>query len=184
MFKPVQGLVGGQMKSLNKKSVEQTLKSLAAIVTAMTLAACGNAKLDNQIGAADAEDASIVNGTAVKSADLEAKSTVGLYLLDIDENGKPTGNVSAFCTGTLIAPNVVLSAGHCFADFAAEVGTTVEQIRKATVVGFGLASAKKINQAGVKFLTVKKVVVNPEYKPDQFETAQTNPLKDLSILQL
>lgn len=52
---------------------------------------------------ADTKKSSIINGKDVKSDDLIAKSIVVVY------NSK----TKYLCTGTLIAPNVVLTAAHC-----------------------------------------------------------------------
>lgn len=81
-------------------------KFLALITLAATITACG-AKVQNAANLNDqspsSENQGIVGGEEVKAASEVAKSTVAL--------GHPLYGV--FCTGTLIAKNLVLTAGHC-----------------------------------------------------------------------
>lgn len=70
----------------------------------VALAACSDkSSSNNTANAVNVDSTSIVGGTEVKAGDIEMRSTVGIY--DMQEK--------ALCTGTLIAQNLVLTAGHC-----------------------------------------------------------------------
>jgi hypothetical protein len=57
----------------------------------------------NKVPQAILLNSSIINGTEVKTKDMIAQSIVGVY--NIKEK--------SLCSGTLIAPNIVLTAAHC-----------------------------------------------------------------------
>ena len=54
----------------------------------------------------------IVNGAAVTDAEAASTGTVGLYI-DLEGCQVCRKGVPATCTGTLVAPDLVLSAKHC-----------------------------------------------------------------------
>jgi secreted trypsin-like serine protease len=88
---------------------------ILAGTVALTLAACGQRDAEQ-----DASDTKIVGGTSVTDTDVVTSSTVALL--------QPSGN--AFCTGSLIAPRVVLTASHCLEDYTGAMyvvfGTTAK----------------------------------------------------------
>lgn len=79
--------------------------ALFAIVVAMTFTACqknaGAIYPDN-----NADSAKILGGEVVQPSDIVAHSTVALKYIEGDK-------AYPMCTGTLISPNLVLTAGHC-----------------------------------------------------------------------
>ena len=77
-----------------------------------TLAACGPA--DSEFWDADAQnDQAIINGDISEGSSFQ--SAGALLIRGSDSYGYP---IDGMCTGTLIAPDVVLTAGHCRLDEA------------------------------------------------------------------
>jgi hypothetical protein len=76
------------------------MQKLVIALSLITLASC-TPKANNS--RAYLINSSIINGLAVKETELIAQSVVGVY--NIKEK--------SLCTGTLIAPNIVLTAAHC-----------------------------------------------------------------------
>ena len=78
----------------------------------------------------------IVNGDAVSDAEAAASGVVGLYI-DLTGCTVCRRGVPATCTGTLIAPDLVLSARHC-SDVPAALNGTLERV----VFGSNMLSPK------------------------------------------
>lgn len=90
---------------------------------------------------------SIIGGEAAKSTDAVTASTVALVM----DNW---GQVFSFCTGTLISPNLVLTATHCLQDInASEIA-----------ISFGETLPSSIKHENVR--KVKVVKTHPGYKFD------------------
>jgi hypothetical protein len=120
-----------------------------AIAIALATAACGSQDglPDEPLGAAAAPIAGGVD---------DAKDTAVLSIVDSDAH--------ELCTGTLIAPNVVLTARHCVADLENLVDGTVE-CGKATfgaphaAHAFLVSAAAVIDQGNVDQYDAKEVIV-------------------------
>lgn len=83
----------------------KNVTALFAVVAALTFTACQ--KNSSAIYAKDnANSAQILGGEVVQPSDIVAFSTVALKVIEGDR-------AYPMCTGTLIAPNLVLTAGHC-----------------------------------------------------------------------
>ncbi len=80
------------------------LRTMALVVT---MAACTDGTATAPLGADDVQ--LIVNGSPTGPTDF---ASVGALLYDLDANGVIDGN-DAICTGSLIAPEVFLTASHC-----------------------------------------------------------------------
>merc|ERR1712185_194703 len=68
----------------------------------------------------------VVNGQAVSDAEAAANGVVGLYI-DLSGCKICREGVPATCTGTLIAPDLVLSARHC-SDVPASLNGTLQKV--------------------------------------------------------
>ena len=132
----------------------------SSIVSAMMLAgvvACGNATTRTS-------DTKIVGGDRVSASEAIAKSTVALVT--------PYGE--AFCSGSLIAPRVVLTASHCVAEYDEDT----------LYVAFGLvAKPGSIKKANVR--EASNYVHNEDYDPSAMDDAPaTRPPNDVAIVTL
>ncbi len=123
----------------------------------------------------------IVNGEPVKTDELVAKSTVALYLA----GKRDDGSVQGICTATLIAKDVILTAGHCIKDVA-EVFLKIplESLIARLRVGFGLPRVTKESDSQVTFLKVKKVLVHPNYESEMVKKAKSVAMPDLTVILL
>ena len=103
---------------------------------------------------------------------LEAVTGVGT-----DRQWQAVGRVetgSGFCTGTLIATDLVLTAAHCL--FDAETG------ERLPLAGFGFNAGLR-NGRPVAYRGVRRAVIHPDYAPDlpdELDQVRT----DIAILEL
>lgn len=123
----------------------------------------------------------IVNGEPVLAEDPVGKSTVALYLAD----EKDDTSVKGICTATLIAKDIVLTAGHCIKDVAEVfLKISVESLTARLRVGFGLPRVTKMPDNQVSFIKVKKLMVHPNYAANMVRKAKSIPMPDLTVIQL
>jgi hypothetical protein len=96
-------------------------------------------------------------------------SNVGAFIVK-----SPTGNIYPICTGTLIAPNVFLTASHCtqyFTDTLAPEGYTA-YVSFDQSIPFG----DQTNLKKTKLLAVSYVVTNPNYNQSQSDSGDIGVL--------
>ena len=85
----------------------------------------------------------------------------------------PTGEIYPLCSGTLITPNVFLTASHCtqyFTEVLAPEGYTAYVSFDKSIPFGNLTSTK------TKLLAVKYVVTNPNYNPSQSDSGDIGVL--------
>ncbi|MBA3866335.1 MAG: serine protease [Solirubrobacterales bacterium] len=96
---------------------------------------------------------SIIGGHAGSIAELPSLAFL--------EGGDGTGGFS--CTGTVVAPRVILTAGHCVEDIEAGTITPASSYAVAT----GVANLKQLTKANVS--AVSQVLVFPGFKPSKLQ---------------
>ncbi|HEX8472815.1 MAG TPA: trypsin-like serine protease [Pyrinomonadaceae bacterium] len=95
-------------------------------------------------------------------------SNVGAFIVQ-----SPTGEIYPLCSGTLITPNVFLTASHCtqyFTEVLAPEGYTA-YVSFDKSIPFGSLTSTK-----TKLLAVNYVVTNPNYNPSQSDSGDIGVL--------
>lgn len=106
------------------------------------------------VGAATPPASAIVNGNSVSDAEAAASGVVGLYI-DLTGCSLCRKGVPATCTGTLVGPDLVLSARHC-SDVPASLNGTLDR------VVFGSDMLKP----GAQSRKIEKIVSTADYGID------------------
>lgn len=117
---------------------------------ALALPACHDAVAPTSSSLQPTEARRIVNGTPTGTA----YASVGALLFDYDHNGRIDGD-DLFCTGSLVAPNVFLTAAHCIRTPDTPPGSQ-----------FYVSFAPDLYAKGIKSIAATRVVVDPEYGHD------------------
>jgi secreted trypsin-like serine protease len=114
------------------------VKLTASLVFAGLSGACG-------VPHDDASDLSIVGGSEVtsSSASVARTGTVALTNADLFAEGK------SFCTGTLVAPNLVITAAHCVTGPDGSISQEPMDIAFDTVMGRNASVTRKIRSIAV-----------------------------------
>jgi secreted trypsin-like serine protease len=116
-------------------------KLFTGLTLALALSACAPSKQNSEAQlSSGANTPDIVGGKVVSAQDAVAQSTVAIVIQSSMGEG--------LCSGTLIAPNIVLTAAHCTEDLTGAV----------IVFGTNLDSSKEARPADM-------VAVNPNYLP-------------------
>lgn len=133
----------------------QNLSALFAVVAALSFTAC-----QKNAGTMynNADSAQIIGGEVVQPSDIVVNSTVALKYIQ-------GNNAYAMCTGTLISPNLVLTAAHCLR------GQSKSQIR----IGFSINVINKLDPETM--VEVADMVIHPKY-------GSTGRLNDVALIAL
>ena len=95
-------------------------------------------------------------------------SNVGAFIVK-----SPTGEIYPICTGTLITPNVFLTASHCTQYFTSELAP---QGYTAYVSFDGSIPFGDLTSSKTKLLAVQTVVTNPNYNQSQSDSGDIGVL--------
>jgi trypsin len=125
-------------------------RTACAITVLVALAACSDAG-PVSVNASSSSPLSIVNGDPTGSS----YANVGALLFDFNADGKLNGD-DEWCTGSLVAADVFLTAGHCIVTPYTPPGTQ-----------FYVSFAPDLYAKGIKVIAATKVVHDPLYGHDQ-----------------
>lgn len=127
------------------------------LAATLVLGACGGHHEESHL--------SIVNGSPVKLSDPVAGSTVAIATVD----------GAAFCTGTLIATDRVLTAGHC-----------IEGIGKRPFgVVFGLDASGEVNtEEKTTMISATKSVTHPKFEMPEADSTDVGGYGDRAFYDL
>ena len=127
-----------------------SITRLLTILSVGALAACGDATVAPSTRAMNMKPEFIVNGEPTGNA----FASVGALLFDRDGNGQLDGN-DELCTGSLIAPDVFLTAAHCVAHPSVPPGTQ-----------FYVSFAPDLNAGGIQTIAATSFVYDPAFGHD------------------
>jgi len=108
---------------------------------------------------------------AITYGSVDSKNTysnVGAFIVK-----SPTGEIFPICSGTLITPNVFLTASHCTQFFTSELAP---QGYTAYVSFDGSIPFGSLTTSKTKLLAVKTVVTNPNYNQSQSDSGDIGVL--------
>lgn len=137
--------------------MNRTSQFIMFTAIAVTFAACGPRKSENS------SDLKIVGGKAVGQYEHSALSTVALM----------TASGQSFCTGSLINPTTVVTAGHCVQDWKGPM-----------VISFGIRAHVDTRMIAATKRLVKRIVQHPQYRDDHDDKNPNVGMNDIAVLQL
>lgn len=173
------------MNKMEKRQGMSVIQQGLSLLALVVLAACGKTQdFEPEFIEASGDQSGIVNGVLVDANDPVAKSTVAIYLDMTKIAPGETGAVEVqnICSGTLVSPTLVVTAAHCVADVAEEIGITTEEVTKSLMVGFGLKVTKKLSDPAVKLIGSRGIKVHEKYVVGEIDNSK--PRYDVALIRL
>lgn len=161
---------------------EQKVKTAVLLFAFLAATACQKNMTNEVISEEGDSHSFITNGTKVEKTDIVSRSTVALYLKSPSKQSKTA--MRNFCTGTLIDSTHVLTAAHCFADAAQDLGITEEQLRDSSLVVFGTPLVKDSTDKSVETRSLKNVIIHDKYYVGSVQKATQEAMYDVALIQL
>jgi secreted trypsin-like serine protease len=168
---------------MNKSVVKVCKIGISFSTVFLTLISCSQSTPITTPLANNISNSEIINGTLPAANSQEALATVAIYL-PIGTGANNLNPIKNFCTGTLIATNVVITAAHCIIDMSDRLMTDPQTLVNDMIIGFGTKVAKDQNEAGFQYRTVKSFKVHDKYTLDSVKKASTVPMYDIALFKL
>jgi len=161
--------------------------SLPLLATLSLAVACGPLPADVELQYVIGHEEAIINGHPC-AADELGNAVVILIDADIDFFGMAENMKTTLCTGTLIAPDVVLAAAHCFDSEALTMGFGTVT-REAYYASFTHDLVALAEQSSTTFpddaIEAVDWAVHPQFSLDSFENvAGPGDYKDVALMFL
>ncbi len=149
-------------------------RAMTSAFLALALSACTATKEAEEPNAAAAKEAALPDKLPIYMG------TSGPNLFKVPEPyqlaiGALMRSGDNFCTGTLIADDVVLSAGHC----AVDLNTGLERPISGVTFGFGKDMLNPLHK-----IAVKKIIPHPDFFPNAINDDDTFAKNDVALFIL
>lgn len=157
-------------------------KHLVSFLGLIALSGCGRAPVDSSVSSPE-----IVGGEDIKDTQADARrwSTVALTT-DYKKEGKPSTleQNHSFCSGTLVAPRVVVTAAHCIQAFDATTRQRLDTLILPKETDFLVHFDTNVAMGG-RWIRAKRAISHQDWDPAATLTpTPTKAPNDIGILIL